>query len=290
MRADPNRRPDDSISLARRLDRWRRQLFSPASDKRDLAWWRERILLACLGISAFFGIVVLVPSVLLALQEGRLVLGLIDSAACAVVLALFFSRRLSYRFRAGAILVLCYTVGIGVCLSYGLMSGGPAWLFFSVIFSAVFFGLNGAVAALGVNVVSLAVIVSLTQQGVLGADLAVFKTTGHALVAGVNYIFLNAVAAVSVAVLLGGLQEKAAQEEKTASDLHQERMELLTAKEILQEEIESRKSIEAEGKRGAVSGDGRADARDHLRNETRRGVVLRESKRLRTIRVHRSRL
>jgi PAS domain S-box-containing protein len=212
--------------------------------KKDLMAWRERILFVCIASMVLVGFVVLIPSLTLAIREGRIQVVLIDLLAAVVGLSILLLKRLSYRLRAATALSLAYIVGIGVCFSFGFLSGGPAWLFFFAIFAAIFLGLKGALVALFINVFSMTAIGWLIRQGALGPDLAFFKTPVHALVAGVNYILLNGAAAVSVAVLLRGLQEKAEQEETSAKELEREQKELIAAKEILQEEIENRKRTE----------------------------------------------
>ncbi len=217
----------------------------PFPSGQDLLAWRERILFVSLASGLVIGIFVLIPSFALAVMEGQWAVAIIDSLAVLVAMGIFFSRGISYGVRATGALALVYAIGIGVCLSFGFMSGGPAWLFFFAVIAAVLLGLRGAIAAFCINVVSMATIGWLLQQGLLGPDLAFFKSVKHALVAGVNYLLLNAIAAVSVAVLLGGLQAKAEQEEKTAKALEKEQQELIAAQQILQQEVETRKKTES---------------------------------------------
>lgn len=219
-------------------------LSGPGAGK-DLRYWRERILTVLLGSAVVIGIFAVVPSVWLAVNERLYFLALLDSAVYALALALFAGRRIPYSIRSLGALALLYVLGVGICLSVGFMSAGPFWLFTFAVLSGVLLGLKAAIVSLLLNLATLSVIGALIGSGALGADLAFFRNIPHALVVGANYIVLNSLIAVSISILLEGLQDTAERQKDTFRMLARERTELLAAKESLLEEVEQRKSTEA---------------------------------------------
>jgi PAS domain S-box-containing protein len=216
-----------------------------AGPKKDLGYWRERILSALIGSGVVIGFFAVVPSVWLAYREGLVALAILDAVMYGLALVLFIGRRMPYLVRSLLALGLAYLLGVGICLSVGFMSAGPYWLFSFVVLSGVLLGLRCAVGALIFNMLTLSTIGWLIGSGALGPGFAFFRSTAHALVVGANYSLLNGLIAVTVSVLLEGLQDTADQQEATSRMLSRERSVLVTAKESLLAEVEHRKSTEA---------------------------------------------
>ena len=208
--------------------------------EKGLQYWRERILQTILGTGLVMALFILVPAALMAYNEN--LWGLLVGHASSVLAALvvFLSRRAPYPARAVLALFTCYAIGVFVIANVGLMSGGPAWLFCFAILSGVLLGLWAAGLALLVNAVTLAVIGGLLLGGYMSADTPQFATPARAVVAGLNFLFLNAVAAISVAVLVRGLQSVSRRQEVTLAALKQERADLIQARETLQAEVAER--------------------------------------------------
>jgi two-component system, cell cycle sensor histidine kinase and response regulator CckA len=222
-------------------------LFGPhrGAANQGLAFWRERILksllIAGLGLSIF----AYVPAMRLAVTEGLWDLALVDSCAYLVLLLCLWFTNVKYAYRALALLVLVYLVGLFIILKVGILSGGPAWLFAAAVLSGVLLGLRGALAAIALNAVLLGAIGWLLSTGRLEPVGPFFQTLERATAAGAGFLFLNAGTAISVAVLVAGLENTSRQNERAARRLNRERAELISAKASLRAEVEERRVSEA---------------------------------------------
>jgi PAS domain S-box-containing protein len=216
--------------------------------ERDLAedgltYWRERILFSVLAASTGLALIALVPSLYMAIGEGLWLLAIFDILAFLASGALLVNHRIKYAIRAAATLLLAFLAGVFIISQAGLMSGGPAWLFFFAVLSGVLLGLRGAIMATFLNAAALGLFAWLSFQGYLAAP-PLKLTIARALTAGANFIFLNAVSAVTVAVLVNGLQALNRKSVAAAFALQQEREALIQTKDQLKQEIEVRRQSE----------------------------------------------
>jgi PAS domain S-box-containing protein len=214
------------------------------SQKDGLIYWRERILYAILGTGLALGLFAIIPAVIMAIKEKLWALAGFDVAAYLCGIGLLVSPRTNYKIRASVVLFMIYGVGLYVIVSVGLLSGGPTWLFAFTVFTAVLLGLKAAFVTLIINGITLGMIGWLISTGHFGGNFPFFSTLEKGIVAGVNFMLLNAMAAVSVAVLVRGLQSTARKEKAATNSLRHERTQLIKAKEKLKSEIEERKQAE----------------------------------------------
>jgi PAS domain S-box-containing protein len=223
-----------------------KNLFIPANVTREdgLMYWRELILHAMLGTGVILGLVAIIPVVFLAISEklwGLLIFDLLMYMT-TVIIAVF--RNWSYELRAATILLVFYCVGIWVTVHVGPLSGGPAWMFAGAVFTGLLLGLRAAFVSVLVNGVSLGIIGWMIFNGHLAADFPFFSSAARAIAAGANFLVLNAGAAISVSVLVRGLQESAEKEKSANEIIKREQADLLKARENLRQEIEIRKEAE----------------------------------------------
>jgi PAS domain S-box-containing protein len=126
----------------------------------------------------------------------------------------------------------------------GWLSGGPYWLFCSAILASVLLGLKVALLALFLNAGLILIIGWLVTQGILGSSHLFFSTLERGIAAGANFLFVNAVAAVSVAVLVKGLEKTAHIKDQALALVQKEKGHLFNARKYLSHEIEERKVTE----------------------------------------------
>jgi len=174
-------------------------------DKDGLLYWRVRILFAILFAGLLLGILVIIPVTVLVIKQRLWGLGIIDGGACLTAVGLLFSRRLKYEIRAALTLLIPYAIGLAIIISVGPLSGGPAWLFTFAVLVGVLLGSRAAIMALTVNAITLTIIGWLISSGRFGQTFPFFNTSEAMIVAVVNFIFLNAITAISVTVLVKGL-------------------------------------------------------------------------------------
>ena len=203
-------------------------------DKDSLTYWRVRILFAIVLTALMIGFFALVPSVALAIKKKLWGLLLFDVVGWPVGVALLLSRRLKYEIRAVIALISFYLLGLTIIISVGPLSGGPMWLFAFAVLVGVLLGSKAAIMALIVNGITLTIIGWLINAGIFGQTFPFFSTVEAMIAAVANFMVLNTIAAISVAVLVKGLISTHEKEKILYSTLKTERLHLMEAKEKLE--------------------------------------------------------
>ncbi|RJP78753.1 MAG: PAS domain S-box protein [Desulfobacteraceae bacterium] len=227
----------ESLSISR--------MVSPDAIKNaDIAYWRARILFLLLFSGLLISLFVFIPVSILAIKGKIWGLLIFDILVWISGIWLLLSRRLGYQLRAGIVLLLLYGVGLMVIISVGPLSGGPAWLFTFAILVAIFLGTGAAIVALTINALTLATTVWLIKTGVFGHSFPFFSSDANMYAAGASFMMLNALAAISIAVLVRGLVSTHQKEIRLTRALEEKNDELLLSKAKIESEIEERKQTE----------------------------------------------
>ena len=220
----------------------------PCSGRQDstqdgLTYWRERILHSVLAAGTGLSLIAFVPAVYMAFSEGLWPLAVVDIFAFLASACLLVMRQITLERRAAAVLLITFLVGVFVISQAGFLSGGPAWLFCFAVMSGVFLGLRAALLATLLNALALTVLAGLSAAGMAGEPQGTMTFT-RAIAAGANFLFLNAVLAVLVAVLVNGLQSLNKKTEAATNAFREERADLLRTREKLKQEIVVRMNSE----------------------------------------------
>jgi PAS domain S-box-containing protein len=211
--------------------------FHPQDPSGDgLAFWRERILFSVLAAGTGLSLIALIPAVFMAFSEGLWLLAILDVCAVLMSASLLALRRVNLRRRTAGVVLITFLVGVAVTAQAGFLSGGPAWLFCFAVLSGVLLGLRAALVAILFNAAALVTLGWLSSLGYVG-NLQESISIERAVAAGANFLFLNAVAAISVAVLVNGLQALNRKTETATHALKDERADLLRTREKLKQEI-----------------------------------------------------
>ena len=211
-------------------------------DEGGLHHWRQRILYVSLAFGMAFGTLVLLTTIPVLLSQGHYSLVLMDSCIYLLGLAALLRRQSSFRYKAGLVLILIYAIGVGVLSTRGTVSGGLAYLFAFTCLTSVLLGLRAAWAAWVLNMVTFIILGWLSLNGLL--EKLVIQSPTEAIVAALNFLFINAVVAVAAGVLVQGLERVHLKEQQAATDLKTERLELIKLNHLLEYEIEERKATE----------------------------------------------
>ena len=208
----------------------------PTADENGLAFWRERILYSVLAAGTGLSIVALVPALYMAFIEGFWLLFIFDVAAFLGITCLLVHRGMSLHQKTLGVLSITFIVGVAIIGNAGFLSGGPAWLFCFAVLSGVLLGIRAALIAILLNAVTLLAIGWWSASFGRPALLESVSLT-RALVGWANFLFLNAVAAISVAASVNGLQVLNSKANAATSALMDEREHLLKIRKRLRQEI-----------------------------------------------------
>jgi two-component system, cell cycle sensor histidine kinase and response regulator CckA len=209
-------------------------------EKDSLTYWRVRILFTIIIAGLLIGLFALVPSVALVIKQKLWGLLLVDLVAWPFGITVLLSRRLKYEIRAAIALITFYLLGLVIIISVGPLSGGPIWLFTFAVLVGVLLGFKAAIMALCVNAITITITGWLINAGIFGHTFPFFNTMEAMLAAVANFMLLNTIAAISVAVLVKGLFSTYEKEKALYSTLKTERLHLIEAKEKLVYEVEER--------------------------------------------------
>jgi PAS domain S-box-containing protein len=221
--------------------RYNRAELGPTKD--GLEYWRERILFSVLASGTGFAVIALAPALYMALGEGLWLLVIFDALAFLACGSLLVFRQIRLSIRAASLLLIAFSVGVLIISQAGFLSGGPAWLFCFAVVAGVLLGLRGALVATFLNATAIVTLGWLSAQGYLTAPKESISLA-RAVAAGTNFIALNAISAVSVAVLVNGLQALNLKSEAATVALQQETENLIQIKDRLKHEIEIRRRSE----------------------------------------------
>ncbi len=161
------------------------------------------------------GTLLLVPSLLYALREGRTALVVADACAYLAFLSLYFLNRIRPRFSAGALVGLVFGFGCYLLAANGPAAAGGVWMAASVTLAAVFFGTPGGAAVAG-----------LVCAAFLAAALAAFRGlvswqagTAFLIILGLNVAVLSLAAGLAASYVARSLERALAERERLSRQL-----------------------------------------------------------------------
>ncbi len=172
----------------------------------EISYWRERVLQVIVVTGLIMGLLVLLISAFFLVKSGYWQLALFDALIYLSIGAVMLLRSSSYFLRSFLILATMYALGIWLIITLGLLSGGPSWLFAFAVIAGILLDIKAAVWAILLNTLTLGLLGWMTHQGWVAADQPFFPTIHRAILSGVNFIFLNALIAFSIAQFTRGLQ------------------------------------------------------------------------------------
>ena len=207
----------------------------------SLAYWRAQILFSLIFSGVLIGTFVVIAVIPMAIENNLWKLMFFDTGMWVFGIFLLISSRISFIARATISVLALYGVGLFIIISVGPLSGGPAWLFCFAVLTAILMGSWAAVLAVLTNAITISVIGYVMINNIWGQSFPFFDSSQHMYVAGINFLFLNALVAISVSVLIKGLTQSHEKEKRLLIALKKEIQERQLAQE---EKIEAQKIIE----------------------------------------------
>lgn len=224
--------------------------MAPVEDQEDnsLIYWRVRILFAIIFSALLFASAAIVASFFIAVNQGLWFMFGLNVGSYFLAFYLLTTRRLHYKIRTAVVLAMAYFVGLYVTLGVGPLSGGPIWLFGFAILIGVMYGAKLAAGALALNAATLVLVAYLIKSGYYPPEVPLFSSDTVMFSAMVNFLVVNTITAMSVAVLVRGMIVLHKKDRELSQSLHTEREQLIAAKRSLEKEIAERIHAEAEAK------------------------------------------
>jgi len=214
------------------------------NEHNPLAYWRVRILTSILLSAIAIGAFVIISIIPMVLRDQLWGLLLADISAWILGVILLVSSKIKFKIRAVISIVMMYALGLVIIFSVGPLSGGPFWLFGFAIFTGVLLGWQAACFAILTNAVTLIVIGFLMLNEIWGQSFVFFSSSKAMYVTGINFIYLNAIIAISVSVLVKGLTLSHQKQLNLSKSLKKEHAKTLNAKIKLDKEMLERRQAD----------------------------------------------
>ena len=191
-------------------------LPAPVAQPQDgLVFWRQRIFLAIAVCLVVLGLGAYLAGVTEFARQGRWGMVIIDSIFYFLALAIAFARNISLRIRFNAVLLIVYLVGLILLLANGFRGSGLIFLFAFSALGGILLGIRSTLVTIGVNAVTL-IVIGLASYYRPETLLQWTESASIYITIATNFIFLNALISISLAILTDDL-EKSLQREKESS-------------------------------------------------------------------------
>lgn len=217
--------------------------MTAAAAEPGLLAWRERILATILRVAIPLGLVVYIPSLYLSIVSNLPGIAFIDTVVMAGAVVIYFRPHWPYTIRAGLLTILIYVLGVWLLIDVGPIS--QIYLFGFSVLAGLLLTVRAAIFTIFLNAATLAV-VGFWARAHFDTN---FFPSGSGLMAWLvitlNFILVNTLLCVPLAILLRGLESSVEDLRETARDLESERSQLVAANERLSHEVEERERAEA---------------------------------------------
>jgi len=215
----------------------------------SVAYWRDRIIDVIYRTVAILGGIAYLPSVYLSVVEEIWWLALFNTVGYAWFVWGAFSKRITFAIRAAMLLGFIYILGLALLIQLGPFAAGPIWLFTFPVMTSLLFGLRPAVGALTLNAVTVALFGLALMADWITLQSLPYNMVHKWWVISANFLLLDTVVTLSIAVLLRGLKSLLKQQQRNRRSLEEKHHELHRANQSLRQEFAERRRAEAEIKR-----------------------------------------
>lgn len=198
-----------------------------AWDSDLLTLWRERIIFIIFFFAAIFSPFALVPSLILSFHEELWSIFFIDSLAYITVLGVLFSKKISLLHKTWITFFIFYFMGTGLLIILGFYGAGYIWLFGASLIVGAMIGVKAACFSLLANFLSLLSIGFYIFVGSPEWASNIENTIEKWIVMTTNFMLINSLVTLLVAVILKSLKTALTKENQTAVELREKREELM---------------------------------------------------------------
>ncbi|MBW1802515.1 MAG: hypothetical protein JRJ85_17505, partial [Deltaproteobacteria bacterium] len=216
------------------------------SHEGEFQYWRERIFSYIFFTIALLGVFIYIPGIIFSIKLKLWNAIVIDTVLYFAMLTIVIFKQIPYNIRAPGGLLICFVLGLMLLVLIGPVGPGLIWLFTFSSLSGVLLGLIPALIALGFNSIVIIVIGIVIDTKTLGWETLANYSVGDWIITGINFIFLNTMVAISLALLFHGLKESLEKEESITAKLDEEHQRLMETYEKLNREMHERRQAEKE--------------------------------------------
>ncbi len=200
---------------------------SSIASKSELVIQRERILQSILLGGVVFGAIALATSVSLDLQRGMLWAVLLNVLVFVGIAAIAIARNLSFSLRTYGLLLMLYVMGVSGFFENGLSGDARIFLMGMIIFGGILLGIRGALATMGLSVLTMLLLGFSMSSGRLPLpSVAAMATSGNFpdwIVSGAVLVLISVAATLSLSGLVADLEKSLRKSRELSVELEGER-------------------------------------------------------------------
>jgi signal transduction histidine kinase len=220
------------------LQRKAYNLLYPRENKNSnsIFYWREiffyNILLGC----AILGFLVLIPSIISCIEDKLFFQIGVDLIVYSVIIIFLFDSKIPYKIKTIIFLFLIYALAVSLIIMGGTYTlGGYIYLVSYSIVSSVWRGTKFAAITLTINIFTITLIGYLSYNQIIIIDgFASYNLTSWITLI-TNLFIANGISAISVGLLLDGLERTINRTNFLKNQLSEEKIKLEAAKEKAEE-------------------------------------------------------
>ncbi len=180
---------------------------------------RERVLFTLCLVAAVIGPVALIPSLFLALAEGRWGVFILDVVVYCLAVAVLLARRLPLGLRTGIVCLTLFFLGLGLLFMLGPYGAGYIWLFGTSVLAGALIGIGAAIWSLVLSFLALlAVAIQLVWMPPVWA-LKIDNVLEKWVVTGLNFLLLSALVSIVTSLMLSHLKKSLSSEREVSASL-----------------------------------------------------------------------
>lgn len=226
-------------------------IFLPptVSKKQGLDFFRQRLLHYLVLSLATLGFLAYLPSIYFSVKLKLYGIIFIDTLTMIFVFFLLF-KRLSFQKKTLGLLTIFYFLGLGLLIAIGPAGAGPLWLLMFSIMTSVLLGIGPALISLGINAATWIILSLFVYLEKFPWMESLPDAATLWIVIGVNFICINAIVALSVAVLINKINKMFQKEKTVGLELKQEiqtRIQTENENENLATKLHNSQKMEAIG-------------------------------------------
>jgi len=192
-----------------------------ALEQNGIDFFRQSLIHYLLLSFAIFGSFAYIPSLYFAIQHGLYSIVILDTLVIGLAWFLFF-KKLTFFTKTLGLLSVFYFLGLGLLIAVGPAGAGPIWLLLFSIMTSVLLGIRPAIISLVINCLTWLILSIFVYWHMFPWMDTLPKASNLWIIIGANLICGNAVAAISVSVLINQISKMFFKEKKAAVELKQE--------------------------------------------------------------------
>lgn len=203
-----------------------------STDNEDtLLKWQRKFFIVIVLYLIPLSYVAAVPSVVLSLMEGMIVLAVVDIVGFAVAQYVFLNKTISFKNRINLFFVVLYAIGTALIFNLGWNGPGLIYIFGVSILSTLLHSRKAGWTTFLINFSIVAVIIILDYFDLTKGNVHFELNSASLLTIAINYVLFNLVVVIAISSLINGFKNKIDAEQVALDKLKIESEMHLQAKE-----------------------------------------------------------